>query len=246
MKDSEISCELCNNTGWIVDENNNATPCKCYKERIKSNKIKFANIPDAFKDIRLRSFNTGFYKDKDGISEVVNTIKYYLNTINDQIEEGIGLYMYSETKGSGKTRMATSLANELIYEHEMNVRFVTSLDIISEIRATWDKDTEFQSESRLMNYLKSVEVLVIDDFGTEVYKEWLDDKFYQIINARYINKLITIYTSNFRLDQLKYDERIKNRIKEKVYQIHFPEESLRDGISAIREIKLKEAIGGAK
>lgn len=228
-----------------MDENNIATPCKCYKEKLLINKIHFANIPDSFKDIRLSSFNRGYYKNKNDIDEVIKIIKYYLQNLSDMKQEGIGLYFWSDTKGSGKTRMATSLANELIYENEMFVRFVTSLDIISEIKATWEKESELGSESQLMRYLKTVEILVIDDFGTEKRDDrqnWIDDKFYQIVNARYMSKLITIYTSNMSVDQLMYDSRITNRIKERVYQIHFPEESIRDGIAAARQRKLNQEI----
>lgn len=206
-----------------------------------NNRIKFANIPEAFKDIRLSSFKTGYYGNKSIISEVVDTIKYYLENIDEMKEEGIGLYFWSSTKGSGKTRMATSLANEFIYNHDMSVKFATSLDILSEIKKTWED--EETSESKLLDYLTSCEVLVIDDFGTEAHKEWIDDKFYQIINKRYIGKLITIFTSNYGLDELNYDDRITNRIKERVYQVHFPEESIRESIAVARHTKMMKEIG---
>ena len=54
---------------------------------------------------------------------------------------------------------------------------------------------------------------------------------YQIINERYINQKVTIYTSNDPLDKLSYDDLITNRIKERTYQIAFPEESVRDHIA---------------
>ena len=245
MTDSKIYCELCNDTGWIVDKDNIATPCVCYKKRILSNRINFASIPETFKDIRLNSFNLGYYSNKAGISEVLNAVKYYLSHFEEMKSEGIGMYLWSETKGSGKTRMATSLGNEMIYEYEMSVRFITSLDIISEIKATWNKESELNSESQLMKYLNSVEVLIIDDFGTEKRDDrqnWIDDKFYQIVNSRYMNRLITIFTSNIPIDQLMYDSRITNRIKERVYEIHFPEESIRDGIAAARKRKMNNEI----
>lgn len=232
-----------------MDKNNVAVPCKCYKERLLDNKIQFANIPESFKDIRLNSFNRGYYENKTAINEVIDVIKYYLSNLAEMIDEGIGLYLWSDIKGSGKTRMVTSLANELIHEHQMSVRFVTSLDIISEIRATWDKDSELKSESRLIKYLTSVDILVIDDFGTEKRdnrQNWIDDKFYQIVNTRYMSKLITLYTSNFAIDNLAYDTRITNRIKERNYQIHFPEESIREGIAAARERKLKQEVQNGK
>lgn len=239
-EDSSISCSLCNDTGWIVDENNNARQCKCYKMRMLNSRIKFANIPESFKDIRLNSFKTGYYKDKTLINDVVKVIKYYTENLEEMANEGIGLYLWSETKGSGKTRMATSLANEFIYEHEMSVKFATSMDILNEIKRTWESDD--YSESKLLSYLTSCEVLVIDDFGTETHRDWIDDKFYQIINKRYIDKLITIFTSNHNLDDLEYDNRITNRIKERVYQVHFPEESIRSGIAQARQQKMMKEI----
>ena len=235
LTDLNNYCELCGGTGWIIDETNTARPCSCYQQRIRTNKIEFANIPPAFKDIRLNSFDISYYSDKQTIKEVVDLVKYYIENLETMRSEGIGLYFYSTVKGSGKTRLATSLANELLYEHNMNVKFITSLDIIGEIQATWNDDSEMKSESQLMRYLTDVEVLVIDDFGTEDHKNWLDDRFYRIINKRYVNQLITIFTSNYDVDELKYDKRITNRIVERVYQVHFPEESLREGIALARQ-----------
>lgn len=238
----KVSCEKCNGTGWIWIDKNTVVECECRKELLTNNKIKFANIPEAFKDLRLDSFSTAFYTDKESINNIVTVIKDYMDHLEDMITEGIGLYMWSRTPGSGKTRLATSLANELIHKYDMNVKFITSLDIIDEIRATWDKDAEFSSESQLMRYLTTVEVLVIDDFGAETHKDWIDDKFYKIINTRYVNKLITIFTSNDNLTNSEYDNRITNRIIEKSYLLHFPEQSVREGIAKIRQNQLEEKI----
>lgn len=142
----------------------------------------------------------------------------------------MGLYFYSNCKGSGKTRMATSIANELIYGYEMNVKFATSVQIMNEIKASWDKE-QGMSEHQLLDDLSKAEVLIIDDFGMETVKDWIAERIYQIINQRYINKLITIFTSNLAVDELTYDDRITNRIKERCYMLAFPNESIRDYIS---------------
>ena len=211
-KSLKNSCPKCNGQGWIWIDKNTVKECECRQEMLTNNKVKFAAIPEAFRDLRLDSFRTSYYKDQESIRQIVEVIKEYLRDIEQMRKDGVGLYIWSKTKGSGKTRLVTSLANELIYEHDMKVKFITSLDIIAEIRATWDKTAEFTSESKLMEYLTTVEVLVIDDFGTETHKDWLDDKFYKIINTRYVNQLITIFTSNERLNNMDYDERITSRI----------------------------------
>ena len=69
---------------------------------------------------------------------------------------------------------------------------------------------------------------MIDDFGTERATDWAGEKFYQIVNGRYINKKVTFFTSNHDLVDLDYDERIVSRVKERSFKIHFPEQSIRD------------------
>ena len=134
--------------------------------------------------------------------------------------------------------LITALANELINKHKRYVKFATSLDILGEIRATYDKRSE-ETESRLLKDLADTEFLVIDDFGTERITDWVGDMFYQIINNRYINKKVTFFTSNSDLKTLKYDDRITNRIRERSYLVHFPEESVREFKAKADEVKLQ-------
>ena len=109
------------------------------------------------------------------------------------------------------------------------VKFATSSEIIEQIKKTWDQDSKI-SERDLLADLKDVEILIIDDFGAEKNSAWINDKFYQIVNYRYINKLVTIYTSNYTENEVQYNERISSRIKECSYSVQFPEESVRDHI----------------
>ncbi len=194
-------------------------------------KLRFADIPEQFKDMTLSNFRADVYKEqksKAEIKEACNIIKAYLNSFEEQKQNGMGLYLYSKVKGSGKTRMIASIANELVKNHQ--VKFAVSTSIISEIRNTWRKDSQY-SESKLLNDLSTVDILIIDDFGTEKVVDWINDKYYHIINERYINKKVTMFTSNENLFTLQYDERITSRIKEKSYEISFPEESIRDHIA---------------
>lgn len=154
----------------------------------------------------------------------------YLDRFDEMKAAGKGLYLYSETKGSGKTMMMAAIANELMHKHRTAVRFSTSLQILDEIKRTWEAKEE--SEHKLLDALATAPVLVIDDFGTERAKDWINDKFYQIINGRYISKKITMFTANMDINNLSYDDRITNRIKEMCYMIPFPNESVREHMAA--------------
>lgn len=239
-----MRCSKCGGTGWelFVDENGvkRSRKCECglIDKQIMEQQRAFADIPEAFKDYRLDSFRTTIYRDQMVIAEASRIIRYWFQNLDQMMKEGVGLYISSTTRGSGKTRMAASIANELMYEHDYPVKFATSIQIITDIKATWEK-INTESESRLLKNLTSIKVLVLDDFGTEVLKDWIGERFYHIVNERYVRNLPTIYTSNYRLGQLKYDERITNRILEKTLQVVFPEESIRKRIADERE---REAI----
>lgn len=245
-------CPFCNNSGWEFTsaERSTVRECRCgiRKRMIMQGRLAFANIPDAFQNISIRDFDTEIYseeKSKEKARVVYKSISYWLDNFDEMKSRGMGLYFYSSKRGSGKTRLATGIANELLNKKGLQVKFCTSIQILNEIKNSWDRKST-ESESDLIEQLSSVEILVIDDFGTEQSdKPWINERFYSLINSRYIDKRVTIFTSNSPLEALKYDDRIVNRIKERVFAIPFPEESVRDIIAKenMREL-IKELKGG--
>ena len=219
---------------------NTVKECTCgliEKERQES-KLRFATIPETYKNVRLKDVSIKYYEkqeSKDTVKATLEFIKWYMENLEENIEMGKGIYFWSSVKGSGKTMIASAIANELINKYKRYAKFATSLDILDEIKATYDPHTQ-ENESKLLNDLVTTDFLVIDDFGTERVSDWAGEKFYQIVNRRYINKKITFYTSNLDLKTLKYDDRIQSRIRERSYIVHYPEESVRE-IKARQENK---------
>lgn len=248
LNDSNL-CPICHGTGWVVreiDGKSVASQCRCYQKSVLERRIRFAELPEKLKGMRLSTFSINAYQTPYGKEKAriaCKIIKQYLDNFTEEKKSGMGLYIYSSAKGSGKTRMAASIANELMLNGDTPVKFATSPQILTEIRRTYDRQSE-DTESQLLHALSYIDVLVIDDFGTEKVTDWVKNKFYEIINGRYVNQKITIFTSNESLDTLQYDERITNRIKEMCYQIDFPEESVREHIAEknMHDI-IKKAIG---
>lgn len=241
------SCKICGGSGWRLfigeDGNEYAQECECgLNERERErNKLRFANVPEMYRETKMKDIKASLYvkeDSKNAIKSILTSIKWWLDHLEDMEERGQGLYFWSKTKGCGKTMTAAALTNELSNTHKKKVKFSTSMQIINEIKASWDKE-EGISESRLLKDLADVEYLVIDDFGTEQAKDWVAERFYQIINSRYIERRITIFTSNEVISELDYDERITNRILERCFKIHFPEESVRSYIAKINEQELE-------
>ena len=55
-------------------------------------------------------------------------------------------------------------------------------------------------------------LLVMDDFGTQNATEWAQEKLFQILNYRYINKLPLVVTTNLMLNEM--EPRISSRLED--------------------------------
>lgn len=247
--DSNV-CPICKGTGFEFYEDDQGRPftreCSCgiRQKQIMKSRIEFANVPYGFKEMRLTNFREDIYEAPESRIIVEKNLKaanWWMDNFEDMKKFGKGFYLYSPTKGCGKTRFAISLANELIETKNCSVKFATSIQIINELKATWNKSYEY-TEQQLLEELARAEVLIIDDFDTETPKEWIEERLYQIINTRYMNNLITIFTSNTALEDTSYDERIRNRILEKSFRLVFPNESIREQLGKSNQEQLKAAI----
>ena len=234
----QTDCPDCGGSGWIWSRDDNGVPyceeCHCgiRKKMIMQNQLQFAEMPDMYKECRFSNMKSSVYQlpeSKEIFIQAAKAVKYWLENIQQMQKQGIGLYIYSNTKGSGKTRLVCSMANEMIEKHQKPVKFTTSLRILDEIKNTWGN--KGNAEGKLIEDLSRTEILIIDDFGADSGKDWINERFYSIINGRYVDRKVTIFTSNCRIAELKYDERITNRILERSLEIPFPEESVREHIA---------------
>lgn len=239
-QDEVTVCPKCGGDGFIlsrIDECGNEVykPCECRALKLMENKLQGAAIPKEFCGYTVESFDLNLYKSADAREKAElakllcrNYVKDFLNIR----ESGKGLYMYSHVKGSGKTRMAVSIANDVITKYRVSAKFATTIQILDEIKKTWSDMQEDATEQGLLQEIIDVPVLVLDDIGVEKMSPWVNEKFYSILNGRMIQKQITIFTSNCVIEQLAFDERIINRIQKMALPVPFPDESVRSALAS--------------
>lgn len=224
----------CDGSGitWIQNTQtleSKAKYCKCREERIHDIRIQFANIPQEFESLTVKSFNTEIYTKKEDKNKAIAAKKITVNYIKDFQDfesKGKGLYYYSKTKGSGKTRLALSLGNALLNSKSRQVRFITTSDLLREIKSTYNKNSEY-TESQLVDAIGNVNVLIIDDIGVEKLTDWVNEMLDSIFDTRMKHNKITIFTSNCSMEELKHDERLKSRIFKMTIPVKMPEEDIR-------------------
>lgn len=138
--------------------------------------------------------------------EAFTSTKLYIENFEKFKEAGEGLY-YSGGFGTGKTHLAISIAQEIIKKGNP-VICMTAIDLLAEIRRTYDKDRNV-SEYQILQAYKETDLLIIDDLGKENCSEWAATMLYDIINDRYEQCLPTVITTNYN------DEDLINRLARK-------------------------------
>jgi DNA replication protein DnaC len=117
------------------------------------------------------------------------------------------------TVGTGKTHIALSVGWEWL-ECGRNVLYYQVEDLLDALRAgysTWQRGDP-EGYSTILAFTQNVGLLILDDLGAEVEKEWATAKLDQIINSRYMRHKPLIVTTNLTLDQLPL--RIADRLTE--------------------------------
>ena len=101
--------------------------------------------------------------------------------------------------GVGKTHLAGAIANRLIEDDKIVLmgRLTTLLDMIKE---TFRDNTK--SENELIELYSNVDMIIIDDLGTERISSWALEKLYTIIQNRCENRLPIIITTRFNKEGL--------------------------------------------
>lgn len=238
MKSTTTKCpyELCDGSGmksYVKDGLTFASHCTCYQDKLMENRLAFAKIPEDFKNLTINSFDTSLYttdEDKEKAIKAKKLVGKYIKDFEDYRESGKGLFLYSHTKGSGKTRLAISCGNALMNVHKQRVRFITTLDLLGRIKESFKDHSEY-TENQLVNEFATIPVLILDDIGTEQPTPWVKEVFYRILDTRMNYKRLTIVTSNLSLQELQHDKRIISRMSKLVISIQMPEEDIRMKIS---------------
>lgn len=233
-------CQKCRDSGYYEIEKDGyifSRECECGKiqrDRL-AGWLRFATIPKEFEGQTVDNFRTDCYstpQSQELAKLAKHLAKQYVEQFQEIRETGKGFYFHSGVKGSGKTRLAVSIANDIITRYMVGAKFATTIQILDQIKSTWgEKSGEPVNERRLIDDIISVPVLVIDDIGVEKPKDWINERFYNILNGRMIEKRITIFTSNYRIGELQLDDRIVNRIEKMALPIEFPAESIRSAIA---------------
>lgn len=191
---------MCKNAveGWVLfpDKNDDKLefsykPCKYQKQLEADLKAKEEAIDDV-KNARMKDIDI---KDKKRV-EIIKWLKNFYDSYT-KVNTLKGLYLHGSF-GSGKTYLIAALLNELEMKKNAEVEIVYLPDMLRNMKE------DFSLVEDKLNYLQSVDILLIDDIGAENVTPWGRDEILgTILQSRMNKKLTTFFTSNLTIEELE-------------------------------------------
>ena len=202
QEDSDI-CPRCFGCGMETIPGKGARPCECRKQNSQSNLIEKAKIPRRYENCHFQT-----YKAKHPSQNLV--FKYAWKLAMDYPAVDRGLLLMGSV-GVGKTHLAVSILKALS-ERGFSCRFYEFGALLKEIQNSYNPISK-TSELNVLQPIFDSEILVLDEIGASKPTDWVRDTMAHIINTRYNDKKLTIFTTNY-LDEHKTnkDETLEDRI----------------------------------
>lgn len=216
-----FDCKLCNDTGYIT-ENYNTKMCTCLKQQLYDMEYNQTNLLNV-ENNNFENFSSTLYSQdvdtekygaeispRENIEKIKKISINFINKFDYPVQNNL---LFTGNTGLGKTFISECIANELVKKGK-NVLYQTApvmLDSIIDYRFG-------KNDGSIYNSLLDVDLLIIDDLGTESMNNMKFSELFNIINTRLLNQnkkiTKTIISTNLNIQNLykNYDERIVSRL----------------------------------
>jgi DNA replication protein DnaC len=214
-------CKKCRGTGWILvsdGELERASMCPdCRRRSRSSRRRRSAAIPPRYAEQVFESFS--FFRDDDSLKRKALERAIHFANSYPNVKRGL---LFVGPCGVGKTHLSVSILNAILARHDTSARFVDETDLLRNLQYSYGPDSQ-ATEENLLRPLRHSELLVWDDLGTGRPTEWVRETIHTIINYRYTNERLTIFSSNLKLpdnpreESLAREPTLSDRIGERLY-----------------------------
>lgn len=186
-----MPCGICDDTTWktiIVDGVSKVTRCDCVRDSLATRLLGDARIPRRYQHCDFTNYIA--------YNEHLTRALQHATRLADAfpvVERGLFL---QGPPGVGKTHLAVAVLREVIRNRGARGLFYDTRDLLRVIRSTYDPVNRTQ-EMDVLRPVIAADLLVLDDLGAEKTSEWVEETLNLIVNSRYSEKRVTVFTSNY-------------------------------------------------
>lgn len=217
-------CDICKDTG-IVDNK----ACICRKKLLAEKLYDQSSIKNRILKENFSTFNPNLYRKSIQEGEYLSPYENIISIKEDmqkllekQNKKIPNMYFFGKV-GTGKTFMINCIAKELM-DRGVPVLYQSSNDMLNFLNNYQFMYPEEKKEHRSkVDLIYDVDILIIDDLGTEMVTEVTKSNLFEVINKRIVAEKTTIISSNIMIYDMGrfYDSRISSRIMGEYTPIEF-------------------------
>ncbi|MBN1940348.1 MAG: ATP-binding protein [Candidatus Aminicenantes bacterium] len=198
----KIECPVCSDTGWVrveTDKGFVARRCACVLAKRDAAVLDRTRIPARYRDCTLDNFAP----KNDSLKDALKISKKFIAKFP---EADVGL-LFIGPCGVGKTHLASAILSEIVRTKGSSGLFYDFRDLIRDIQNTFSPDSDL-SESDILTPVFECGLLALDELGAKRSSTWVEETIFYIINRRYNERKLTIFTSNYPDTSDDEDDRV--------------------------------------
>ncbi len=214
--DASPVCQFCFGTGMEIVAGRGARRCRCKTQDTQARLLEAARIPRRYDLCSLQN-----YYPVKGNGTQLRAFQYAWRLAREYPAVDRGL-VFMGPVGVGKTHLSVAIMRTLI-EKGVSSLFYEFGSLLKEIQNSYNPISQ-TSELKVLEPVFQAEVLVLDELGASKPTDWVRDTMMQIINTRYNDRKLTIFTTNYldgrrsEKDEI-LEERIGVRLRSRLYEM---------------------------
>lgn len=193
-----------------------ARRCQCRTREAQAKLTEVARIPRRYGDCLLSN-----YRPADNNGSQLQAFNYAYRLVRDYPAVDRGL-LFMGPCGVGKTHLSAAILHGLL-KKGIGCLFYDFGSLLREIQNSYNPESRL-SEVEVLAPVYGTEVLVLDELGASKPTDWVRDTMTQIVNARYNEKRLTIFTTNY-LEERRcagdetLEDRVGVRLRSRLYEM---------------------------
>lgn len=196
-------CPLCHGSGMEIVNGKGARRCSCRSFDRNINPYESSKVPRRYINCHFANYKTQNASQKRALELAMRFTGEY-----PAVNSGL---LISGPVGVGKTHIAVSILKGLTERGGFKCLFYEFGALLKEIQGSYNPNTQ-ASELSVLAPVLNADVLVLDELGASKPTDWVKDTMAYIINSRYNEQKLTIFTTNYRDERTGNEETLTERI----------------------------------